>query len=217
MTGSNSMRKLITIIEADLQHAFPPPERGMVRVYHAQSHVVPDVLNNREIKGYNSMGTWFDSNPEIDRSLYGKNVTAYDIPADGYLEPYNDFLTDALGHCLPLIQRHLGNKDAEHLEQHPWNEQKWKRWREIEQMVRDDKVPFRDEARLMRERRVLTRSQSIVRAALNNPAYCRDFRSMIENAGYRGFLWRDSKIDGMGPHDVYLLFHTDDIHPVGRL
>jgi hypothetical protein len=205
------------LIEATVSASdMPPPKDGMVRVYHSQTHIVPDVLTNREVETYNSMGTWFNSSPEIGRLLYGNNVTAYDIPASSYLEPSDDFLTATLGHNLPLIREHLGVAAADHLTRYPWNDEQWERWAEIDTMFRDEKVPFRDVSRLMREREALTRSRDIVRDACLHPGYCRDFRAMIEAAGYRGFLWRNSHIDGEGPHDVYLLFHTDDIHPVGK-
>jgi len=174
----------------------------MIRVYHAQSHVVPNVLTSRHIQTYNSLGTWFDSDPAIARQLYGRNVVAYDIPDGPYLESADD-LAATLGHNLPLIGKVFGPDAAEHLQRYPWDTQAQRRWAELERSG--------DDARLLR---TLRRSREIVQQALLSPQYCQAFRHMIEDAGYRGLVWRQSNIDGAGPHDVYLLFHAKDVQPV---
>jgi hypothetical protein len=74
----SNFRRWILLVEGQFDHL------PMVRVYHARSSAIPGVLRARQVADYNSMGTWFTNNREKAGTLYGKNITAYDIPAEGY-------------------------------------------------------------------------------------------------------------------------------------
>jgi len=215
-SNPTDMRRIMTLCEM---------KNPMLRVYHAQSHVIPAVLKNRQITNYNSMGTWFTNSRDM-ASTYGKNITAYDIPAEGYLEIGHDDMNATIGINGPLITKHFGRADADHLDQYPWSAKariELAKLRKRAQDHRDDWNWNRQQEQPWFRRLIgLEKSLEISQKALKSAAYCTDFRQMIEGDihqhgfGYRGLVWRGVKFDGWDgrPADIYLLFHRDDIQPI---
>jgi len=214
---SNELRRWIRVVEGQFYHL------PMVRVYHAQSHLIPAVLKARQVANYNSMGTWFTNSREKAGAIYGQNITAYDIPAEGYLEVGHDDVNATIGINGPLIAKHFGKPAALHLEQHPWNVEARQELRDLErwQQQSEQVEPWRVREPKVARMKALRKSLEISRQALKSAAYCQDFRSMIEGDihdhgyGHRGLVWRSVKFDGWTgePADIYLLFHKEDIHP----
>ena len=179
-------------------------------VYHAQTHVVPGVLNPRDAKTYNSIGTWFTSSPEEASRLYGKNVTKYQLPAGNYTDfSCKEFETAFADD--ELIRKHFGNDVANQLQRFPWDKKNRQRKRELHLRMDDSLLTPKEEM----EYRSLVKSDKLLRSILTNKEYIRDLRQKYLSQGSNGFVWRNSTIDNpVSPHDVYVSFHKDDIHPL---
>ena len=212
------MRRFIALLESFKDYHGP-----MVRVYHAQFHRWPDVLRNRNVKSYNSMGTWFCSNPNVATENYGDKVGVYEIPAEGYVEMDEENVNVSMGHCYPLIAQHLGKADEKQLQAVPWNAENRARWKslrakeaEYQQSTTGNGFQKYLTPAERRELNALAKSDEITRKALRHQGYCQDFRDMITHSGrHRGMVWRDVHWDGSTEaSDIFLVFHKEDIHPV---
>jgi hypothetical protein len=197
----------------------------MIRVYHAQFHLQPDVLRNRDIKSYNSMGTWFTSSKDVAAELYGDKLAAYDIPAEGWLEMDEAPIGHSLGHCYPLIAKHLGMEAEDTLTEVPWDQQNSERLKQLRAKDREDRedneksvVQKHMSHTERREMSRLAKSEEVTRQALRHQGYCQDFRQMITASGRRhGMVWRNVHWDGSTqPSNIYLVFHEHDMHPVEK-
>lgn len=221
--SDHPLRRFMNLIEgphADALAALPAPAPGFIRVYHAQQHSIPGTLTKREIRTFSSMGTWFATDPGMVHFLYGDHARAYDIPEGHYLEPEDDYIVSALGHCYPLIEKHFGEDDADHLREYPWSRSADRRYKDLDARLRDENlyIPSKTRFPMVDESRALYRSMGIVKKAIKSPAYCRDFRDMIVGARYNGFCWKNTNFDNsLRPMNVYLVFHDEDIHPVSEV
>lgn len=197
--------------------------------YHA-THKGPDlILKNREVKTYDSMGTWLSSDKELVKELYGPHVSAYELPKGNYFRPRQDMeLWATMLTCLPFIRKHVGNEAAEHLEEFPWDGKNRRFLKRVEDRARqlfpDDGIHGAVINMLNRwhkkglvaqfqRYKALKQSQKYYTQVATSPGYNQAFRDFLSQT-YVGIVWENRQWDSHDRHTVYLVFHEEDLHPI---
>ncbi|MCK9570495.1 hypothetical protein M0R72_16225 [Candidatus Pacearchaeota archaeon] len=172
----------------------------------------------REVKDYNSIGTWFTGDSNKALSLYGPNVSKVAIPKNLNLVEFtqpdqSDFLRVLGGNY--LIARKVGKlQEAKALEKRMPDE---KYEKDYEKAVREERL-HSEISQKFPDISAVKASNKAARSLLMDKKYIQEFRSFLEQAGKDGIVWRGSNIDtkkGDSPHDVYVLFHKQSL-PVSQ-
>lgn len=207
-----------------------------VVAYHATHEGIGKILTNREIRTYDSMGTWFSSSKDMAAHMYGEHVEAYHIPPGRYLiaKRRQDFWEMVLN-CLPIIARTVGKEAADHLAKYPLtgpNIAFVERMRkdaktemgfapddysvgygEIDRFIKDS-LRRRDPERLQKFQGLLA-SNKYYRQVCLNAEYCRQYRAMLEEVGIQGLIFNGRHWDGAPQRStIFLVFHAEDLHPI---
>ena len=191
----------------------PTCSPGGVKAYHGSHTPGIKFFVPREIKDYNSIGSWFTSDPAKASSLYGPNVTEISIPSDTPLVEFRsdqtDFLRTLGGNA--MLARKVGMlKEAKALEVHLPDEGYEK---DYEKALREEASLVELKSKFPKIKEVKAANKA-ARSLLMHKEYTKSFRLMLEGFGKKGIVWRGSNIDtrrGDSPHDVYVLFHQSNL------
>src|ERR1044072_8230838 len=207
--------------------------RTPVKAYHATHEAVDKILTNREIKTYDSMGTYLTSNRAMALTMYGPNVEAYMIPAGRYLlARRSQDLWEKVLINLPIIERTVGEEAAEHLAQYPLTgaNMKWmqgvrdaakqqaEQYGESKQFVPDAfiyQLYRHTSPETVTKYKALRQSLELYSKIGTNPDYCREYRALLEQVGYQGIIFNGRNWDNSPERQtIFLVFHAEDLHPV---
>lgn len=205
-----------------------------IRAYHATHEALGKVLTNREIKTYDSIGTYFTSDPEMGSTMYGPNVSAYMIPRGQYLiARRNQDFWELVFNCLPLIKQHIGKEAADHLSKYPWSGANLAWMKQVREEAKALMVQhgepigsnpsdaligqifrYTDPQKAARYK-ALKKSNEYYRKIVTNPNYLKEYRALLEGAGIHGIIWNNRHWDN-SPRSasIFLIFHQEDLHPV---
>jgi hypothetical protein len=243
-------RDLITLVEAgERYHGVIEPNsrprfgqeitlRTPVKAYHATHEALGKVLTNREIKTYDSMGTYLTSNRGMALTMYGPNVEAYMVPAGRYLlARRNQDIWEMVLNNLPIIERTVGQEAADHLAQYPLTGPNTKWMKEVRKAAKQEAERYGEPTEFVSDAfiyqlyrytspetvtkyKALRQSEAVYREVSANPDYCREYRALLESVGYRGIIFNGRNWDNSPERQtIFLVFHTEDLHPIreGRL
>lgn len=178
------------------------------------THANLEQLNPREIKSVDSLGTWVTGSAEKARELYGPNVHGVEttndlrfLEFDGTIPSQRDF-NRIIGANRHLAREAGFEKEANVLENTiPDSHRLWELSRKAEEGngLRGTELS---------EYRSLVAADNASEKLLRSPKYMALFRKMLEDAGYDGIRWKDSKIDLRStdnPHTVAVIFHKEPL------
>jgi hypothetical protein len=198
-----------------------------VMAYHATHEALGKVLTNREIKTYDSMGTYLTSNREMATTMYGPNVEGYQIPPGRYLLARRDQdFWELVLNCLPIIRDTVGKDAADHLSKYPLNGANIK-------FMKDLRIEAKREAERQGENsmevavlrwsqpdkvakyRALEKSREYYTRVCKSADYCKAYRALLEGSGLRGIIWNRRHWDSSPESQtIFLVFHQEDLHPI---
>ncbi len=184
--------------------------------YHGSMDSTIGDFTPREVKNYDSVGTWFTSDPELAADIYGRNVYEIEEQMGNFIEGDGDFY-QFFGSNIPLIREVFGDKAADQIENVPPNTSRARKLLLDRENGRWQNLSYQQRASLAKELKGLEESNKIARQAMNSPRYMKAWRQMMKDAGYDGVVWRNSRndlgseIEEGRTHDVYLVFHDKPI------
>lgn len=193
---------------------------GHTTVYHGSHNEIAQFVP-REVSSIDSLGTWFTSRAEYARDYFGPVVHAAELPELKLFEvgPDQSAATDYLrmfGANAQLAERAGFPREAKILrETLPDANLPAKH----ERMLESDDYETRQQAYALTGKvKAIRQANEAARTLLNSPEYMKLMRGLLEDAGYDGVVFRDSRIDlskedqaTRGRHDVYVIFHREPI------
>jgi hypothetical protein len=200
-----------------------------VLAYHATHEALGKVLSNREIKTYNSMGTYLTSNRDMATTMYGPNVEAYQIPPGRYLlARRNQDFWELVLNCLPIIEQTIGKEAADHLRKYPMTGPNIQFMKDLRieakrEMVKRGEDTAAVDISILRwsapekvaKYRALEKSKEYYTKVCRSADYCKAYRSLLESSGLHGIIWNGRTWDNSPEKQtVFLVFHQEDLHPI---
>jgi len=202
--------------------------------YHATHEEVGLILQNREIKNYNSMGTWLSSNQAMATKMYGPHSQAYQIPPGQYLlAKRHQELWDLMLNCLPIIEQVIGPAAANHLMHYPLNGKNLQWMRDIRLRTKakyeqskqaghtrdtlDSYIPqvYRySEPKTAGLFKKLLQSSDYYHEVAKSAQYSQQYRTLLVKAGIQGIIWNARNWDGSPERQtIFLIFNERALHP----
>lgn len=188
-----------------------------ILAYHATHEALGKVLTNREIKTYDSMGTYLTSNREMATTMYGPNAEAYQIPPGRYLLARRDQdFWELVLNCLPIIAQTIGQEAADHLAKYPLTGANIKFMKDLRVEANRDISSLRwSQPEKVAKYKALEKSKEYYTQVCRSADYCKAYRDLLEGSGLNGIIWNNRNWDNSpDKQTVFLIFHQQDLHPV---